>query len=535
MCRWIRLVVIATAISPVVCLQAADKTAPRHTGVITINLGDYATGDGTDETEAIQKAFDALPTFGHAETDRYDGPGGIMIIPRPEKYYAISDTIKVIEKWNTVIRCETPSYISRSRNENAYFRWIGPDNGIMFQFNSSGSIRVENLSLNAMDEGFFKGYAVYRETTRHDGWKPGGRLTRGVTGLLIGPKSAARGFQVGMVFDQLSLNYCAVGLRLGMYANNGPDVRELTFRGLHVYYFSDCGIIAASGNLANVTFSTLATLGYRANHAIKIDGGELLVLNWNGNNLKGLTPELSSPLPEGNSEVRINAGGIQVIKAWSEWHGPFLTTGTGYPEWTPGTGGSMNYAIILEGVRHYDGSWWGWKTTGDPNPVPVSIVHDRPVPLNLTGCAFWGEIQLGTNSQSIILDRGTLFSDMDCAGFTGEGVTRYGRVIHVGTRDPKNARILQPYVVDRRHTPGTHPPTAGYWQKGDGIINTDPDPTVAAKAFRGWVCIEAGEPGAWLPYGALSGLWGQGSTFNIHAFPSNRLGSEVPKMLDVEP
>ena len=90
-----------------------------------------------------------------------------------------------------------------------------------------------------------------------------------------------------------------------------------------------------------------------------------------------------------------------------------------------------------------------------------------------------------------------------CAGFTGEEASQYGRVISVGTRDPKNARILQPYLVDRRNTPGTQPPVKGIWQKGDGIINIDPDPTKKSKACRGWICIEAGEPGKWTQYGIL--------------------------------
>jgi len=57
--------------------------------------------------------------------------------------------------------------------------------------------------------------------------------------------------------------------------------------------------------------------------------------------------------------------------------------------------------------------------------------------------------------------------------------------------------------VDRRNTPGTGPPGTGVWQRGDGIINLEPDPAVPAKAWRGWVCVKAGEPGEWAPYGAL--------------------------------
>jgi hypothetical protein len=106
-------------------------------------------------------------------------------------------------------------------------------------------------------------------------------------------------------------------------------------------------------------------------------------------------------------------------------------------------------------------------------------------------------------SQATIIDQGTVFIDKDSIGFTGPDVTRYGRVIHLGTRHPQNGRILEPYVVDRRNTPGSQPPTAGVWKKGNRILNVDPDPAVAAKSWAGWICIKDGEPGTWAPFGAM--------------------------------
>ncbi|MBI2299687.1 MAG: hypothetical protein HYU66_12225 [Armatimonadetes bacterium] len=468
------------------CASLASGASPY-----VVNLGDYAKGDGTDETDAIQRAFDAIPPRDPKEDATPYHPGGVIEIPRPPVCYAISKTIRIVERWNTQIRCETPVWGTRAMPAMAYFRWIGPDGGTMFEFRSCKGMVVQNLSLTGLDEGSLK------DTMETYHLPSIGRLTHGVTGIRLGPETQA-GFQTSMTFDQLRISEVDVAVRLGAFPNNGPDVRELSFRLAVLGPFSGQGVIAASGNLANVTFETVSTYAAKgAKAAFEINGGELLLLNWNGASEKSIQPD--------SAEVVINAGGIHIIKAWSEWWGPFLKTNSpAAPEWTPGTYGSVNYPVILEGVRHYDGGWMHEKVNlKQPNPVPISILYDRPVPLHLIGCSLWGGVSLGAVSQAIIIDQGTVFVDRDSVGFTGEGVTRYGRVVHVGTPHPQNGRVLLPYVVDRRNTPGTGPPTTGVWERGDGILNVEPEPAVPAKAWRGWVCIKAGEPGEWAPYGAL--------------------------------
>lgn len=453
-----------------------------------INLGDYARGDGTDETAAIQAAFDAIPPVDYREHVTADHPGGVLYIPRPPVAYCISDTIRVIEKWNTTIRCATPVLGSRGMSVNHYFRWTGPDDGLMFEFRSCKGMRVENLSMTGMDA-----VDLDRIAEEYDR-EPIGRHTSGVTGIVFGPIDRQAGFQTSMVFDQLRIANVAVGMKLGDFPNNGPDVRELHFRGSVIGPFSQVGIWARSGNLANTTFDGLSTsANSTAEASIRIDGGEILVMNWNGSSREGST----------GAEVVINAGGIHIIKAWSEFWGPFLKTSMAAPEWTEGTYGSVNYPIILEGVRHYDGGFLAqMRETGD-NPVPTSIIYNRPVPLHLIGCSLWGSVELGAECMAPVIDYGTVFINRDAPGFVGEGITRYHRLISVGSRHPENARIVEPYFVDRRHVPGTAPPTDGVWQAGDGIINTAPDPDVPERACRGWVCVEAGEPGAWVAYGPL--------------------------------
>ena len=456
-----------------------------------VNLADYAKGDGSDETEAIQRAFDSIPPQEWKEHVTRDHPGGVLHIPRPPVCYALSDTIRIVEKWNTAIRCETPAWGSRGMPVNHYFRWIGPDDGTMFEFRSCKGMTVENLSMTGMDE------ACLGDMMAKYKLEPIGRLSKGVTGIRLGPETQ-QGFQTTMLFDQLRIRDVAVAVRLGMYPNNGPDVRELSFRLAVLGPFSDRGVIAASGNLANVTFETVSThAGKGAKAAFELNGGEALLLNWNGSSVKEIDPD--------GAEVIVNAGGIHIVKAWSEWWGPFLKTNSpAAPEWGDSTYGSVNYPMILEGVRHYDGGWMHQKVNlKEGNPVPLSIVYDRPVPLHLIGCSLWGGVSLGAQSQATIIDQGTVFVDRDSVGFTGKGVTRYGRVVRIGTSHAKNGRLLLPYVVDRRNTPGTGPPTEGVWERGDGVVNTEPDPAAPAKAWRGWVCVEAGEPGKWVPYGAL--------------------------------
>ena len=468
-----------------VSLWAAEPAASPY----RVNLADYAKGDGTDETDAIQAAVNALPPSDWKEHVTDNHPGGVLLVPRPPVAYCISKTINIVERFNVAIRCESPAVGgSRGMPANSYFRWIGPDNGVMFNFRSCHGMRVENLSLTGLDK------ADLDLNVEKYGMKPLGRHTQGVTGILIGPAGQAVGFQKFMLFENLMIANVATGIKFGDYADNGADLVQFVFLNSLIRSFSNTAVWACSGNLANVSFVGLTTIPAQvgASCHIAVDGGEMLITN------------LTDSGKCREAVILLGAGGIHVVKAWSETAAPFLKTGPGEPEWTDNTGGSVNYPIILEGVRHYDGIWMVKKL--DPqqgNPVPLSVVYNRQVPLHLIGCSFFGGVALGAESQATVLDYGTVFIDKDCVGFTGPGITRFGRVIHLGTRRPGNSRILDPYVVDRRNTPGAGPPTKGVWCRGDGIINIEPDLNVPAKAWRGWICVEAGEPGKWAPYGAI--------------------------------
>jgi len=469
---------------------AQEAPAPGELAAIKkskyfINLGDFAKGDGTDETDAVQKAFDSIPPQDYKEHVTSDHPGGIIYIPRPPVAYCISKTINIWERFNVTIRCENPVAGSRGLPSNHYFRWIGPDGGVMFNFRSCHGMRVENLSMTGMD------YVDLDRMVNTYSLKPLGRHTKGVTGIVIGPVGQQRGFQKFMLFENLVISNVDTGIKLGDFPNNGPDLVQFVFINSLIRQISNVGIWARSGNLANVTFLGLSVgPAAGANNCIRIDGGEMLVMNFvdSGREVK-------------DASILVNAGGVHVIKAWSEFWAPFLRTAPRQPEWDQTTGGSVNYPIILEAVRHYDGGFLSELINNKKDPVPVSVVYNQPHPLHLVGCALWGAVELGSECMAPVIDYGTVFVNRDCPGFIGEGVTKHHRLIKLGTSHPKNARVVEPYFVDRRNIPGTELPKTGIWQKGDGIINIDPDPNVRAKACRGWMCVEAGEPGKWVPYG----------------------------------
>lgn len=50
---------------------------------------------------------------------------------------------------------------------------------------------------------------------------------------------------------------------------------------------------------------------------------------------------------------------------------------------------------------------------------------------------------------------------------------------------------------------GTTPPTSGTWTKGRVVLNSSPD---AGEPF-GWICVTAGTPGTWVPFGRIEKAW----------------------------
>lgn len=50
------------------------------------------------------------------------------------------------------------------------------------------------------------------------------------------------------------------------------------------------------------------------------------------------------------------------------------------------------------------------------------------------------------------------------------------------------------------HLRGSGPPASGIWAAGDVIVNEAPAPG----GYHGWICVAAGAPGAWRPFGLIA-------------------------------
>jgi len=477
-----KLICLFVALVSSFAFCAESKIPQQYTNSkVFVNLGDYAKGDGSDETEGIQKAFDALVSLKKNWKPHLDGyphrkKRGVLWIPSPAKFYGFSRTIKVYEKWNVEIKCETPSI--PAMQIDPYFVWLGPDKGTMFNFNYCGAINVENLSMSGRG--------------KH------------VTGIMVGQENQMHGFFKLSSFSQLYISDVAVGMRLGGNPNNGADIAVNSYRDVTINNFSEIGLIGSSGNLATQTFINLSlSAGVGAKHGVAMYGGQIVLMN---SCLGG------GPSKVSGAAVAVFSGGINIYGCWSEWRGPFLYGNPQCPQnQSRRVDSAARYSTILQGIQHYPGAETQfWKIPGSKkekpeseNPVPISIDWDRPTPLTLVNCSFFGGVKLGKVGQSSIISIGTTFSNRDGLRFCGEGIERYGRLVQIGTLASGTRDVVDPYVIDRRNTPGTAAPTEGVWKKGDRILNTDPNPSVSAKAYAGWICVEAGEPGMWAPYGKI--------------------------------
>lgn len=55
-------------------------------------------------------------------------------------------------------------------------------------------------------------------------------------------------------------------------------------------------------------------------------------------------------------------------------------------------------------------------------------------------------------------------------------------------------------IQNRKQESGGESPSQGNYRKGDIVWNTDPKPT----GYVGWICVRAGQPGDWKPFGQIS-------------------------------
>jgi|GEM_PF-2289583 len=485
------------------CFAGEEVNKVKTPSRFFINLGDYARGDGSDETEAIQRAIDAIPSY-------YNWPesdpkmGGCLYIPRPPVYYGISKTLDFSEKWNITVECESPAFTSRMAPTPMYFKWIGEEGDqTIFSFNTVMGARIINLSLDGRRpetvEALYKATGDERAKKLDPSYgKPG---TTGLVGIRIGPGpefealSTYAGIAKNILIQNLRVDGCETGIWVGGHTYQS-DTAHIRITDAYISGSAKHGIVVNS-TMAVVQFeNTVVSESGISN--VRLYGGDVGFLQYCG---LGSSKDMVA-------DIELHGGGLRVIGAWSETYAPFIRADYQFHMY-PG----MPRVII--GVVH-----------GSPYGGDASIIYDFPTTLNLIGCGFRGDVVAGPKSGPIIA-QGVTFGN-PIAGFRGEGITKYGRLVQIGapmleSDNPiynivmgitprETGRIAaegtspfwqDPYISDRRNRPGTTPPTGGVWQKGDCIRNTDPDPNVPAKAWAGWICIEAGEPGKWLPFGAL--------------------------------
>ena len=87
-------------------------------------------------------------------------------------------------------------------------------------------------------------------------------------------------------------------------------------------------------------------------------------------------------------------------------------------------------------------------------------------------------------------------------------MTKAHHLVQVGNFHRAHVRIAEPYFVDRRFRGSSawtrdRPCRAANGEKEGGIVHMAPDPNVAEKACRSWLCVETGAPDRWCPYEAL--------------------------------
>ena len=483
---------------------SSSSVQPKSSSEFFINLGDYARGDGSDETEAIQKAIDAIPSY-YNWPDSDPKKGGVLYIPRPKSFYGISKTLDFAEKWNITVECESPAYGARIAPTPMYFKWIGKEgNQPMFSFNTVIGARIINLSLDGRRfdsvQKLYKGTGLAKAKELDPAYgKPN---ATGLVGVYIGPTKEQEikmgsygGIAKNIFFQNLKISGCDTGLWIGGYQKQS-DTAHIRIADAYIGDCNSHGIVVNS-TMAVVQFDNMVVQGSGISN-VKLYGGDVGFSQYCG---LGSSKDMVA-------DIELTGGGLRVIGAWSETYAPFIRAKYGHHMYP-----TMPRVIV--GAVH-----------GSPYGGDISIDYDFPTTLSLIGCGFRNDVIAGPKSGPIIA-MGITFGN-PIAGFGGEGITKYGRLVRIGTaalesKDPSRAIVWgvtprtapplaeegtspswnDPYITDRRSTPGTEPPSDGKWNEGDRILNVKPNPEVHAKAWAGWICIKAGEPGKWVPFGAL--------------------------------
>lgn len=77
-----------------------------------------------------------------------------------------------------------------------------------------------------------------------------------------------------------------------------------------------------------------------------------------------------------------------------------------------------------------------------------------------------------------------------------------GEISFAKIRVKKNKAVLLniPVLTENKELTSTTAPTSGEWQEGDRIYSSVPNTT----GYLGWICINSGTPGTWIPFGSIN-------------------------------
>jgi hypothetical protein len=132
----------------------------------------------------------------------------------------------------------------------------------------------------------------------------------------------------------------------------------------------------------------------------------------------------------------------------------------------------------------------------------ITLNGETPSIITSTGIAAEGSISLTVQQQKTFYSDSTQINVGDVSLQT-KPVKVFGPLsVNINNPDPSLQFSVNGDVSigGKRFTNGSQAPTEGMFNIGDMCWNTNPTPT----GYVGWICITAGTPGQWAPFGLIS-------------------------------
>jgi hypothetical protein len=144
----------------------------------------------------------------------------------------------------------------------------------------------------------------------------------------------------------------------------------------------------------------------------------------------------------------------------------------------------------------------GDTTLGVVTTNNITLNGETPSIITSTGIAAEGSISLTVQQQKTFYSDSTQINVGDVSLQT-KPVKVFGPLsVNINNPDPSLQFSVNGDVSigGKRFTNGSQAPTEGVFNIGDMCWNTNPTPT----GYVGWICITAGTPGQWAPFGLIS-------------------------------